>query len=603
MKFMKNRKTADTASSGNKILEDKHKANNLKALLLLAKPWWKKFMLAIFCMLLVNVAALMKPWLLKIVIDDFLVNKKPQTFWYSLTVMAILYLVASLLAGLFSWLQVNLVNRAGQAIIHQMRCTVFKTIMHLPLPWLDKNSSGRLITRATNDISEIGEFYTDITVNMLKDIILLLGIIVAMFAMDVQLSLISLAVIPVMGFLVWLIKNKIRQNFFHMKHYIGRINGFIAESLTGMRAIQALRAEKARDKEFNRLNDEYYKTTITQVRLNSFLKPASDVFQNLAISLLLAFSIRQVTGETLPIGILFAFTTYIKQFFGPISDLADKYNSIQSALVSAERVFDLLAEEPILEKPDIGISVPGAKGTIEFKNVWFAYIEEDWVLKDVSFIVNAGEIAAFVGETGAGKTTIMNLVSGFYDIQKGEILLDGIPVKNIKKKDLRRRVASVFQDVFLFAGNIKDNITLHDEPSDELLETAITASCANILVDRLPKGLDEPVMERGSTLSAGQRQLVSFARAIAHNPSVLVMDEATANIDTQTEKLIQKALTQVTKGRTTLMIAHRLSTIRHADSIFVMRDGEIVESGNHLSLLKLGGYYHSLLNETEEPVA
>jgi len=579
------------------------KSHSLRALFRLSRPWMGKFILAVGCILLVNAATLLKPWLLKVVIDDFLIGRKPQNGLYSLVSMAILYIAVSLMGGLFTWLQVNLVNRAGQAIIHNLRCKVFETILHLPLPWLDKNSSGRLITRATNDISEIGEFYTDVTVNMMKDILLIIGIIAAMFTMSIRLSLVSLAVIPVMAVLVWLIKNRIRRNFFGMKHYIGRINGFFAESLSGMQTIQTLRVEEARDKDFTHLNDEYFKTTLTQVRLNSFLKPASDVFQNIAIAMLLAYGIGQVSGEGLPIGILYAFTSYIKQFFGPISDLADKYNSIQSALVSADRVFGLLDEEPILEKPDEGTPMPDAAGRIEFRHVWFSYAEEDWVLKDVSFTVEPGQTAAFVGETGAGKTTIMNLVSGFYQAQKGEVLLDGIPVSTLKKADLRRRVASVFQDVFLFSGTIRDNITLHDDTSDELLDTALRASCADSLVEHLAKGLDEPVTERGSTLSAGQRQLVSFARAIAHDPAVLVMDEATANIDTQTERLIQEALLQVTRNRTTLMIAHRLSTIRHADRIFVMRHGEIVESGNHDSLLKHKGYYLSLLEECEEPVA
>ena len=579
------------------------KRHILRALFGLSRPWWKKFVLAIGCILVMNAATLLKPWILKVVIDDFLIGGKTQTFWYSLSMMAALYVAASLLSGIFTWLQVNLVNRAGQAIIHNLRCRVFQTILHLPLPWLDKNSSGRLITRATNDISEIGEFYTDVTVNMMKDVLLVLGIIAAMFAMSIRLSLISLAVIPVMATLVWLIKNRIRRNFFSMKHFIGRINGFIAESLSGIQTIQAFRVEEARNKDFTHLNDEYFKTTLTQVRLNSFLKPASDVFQNLAIAMLLAYGIGQVSGEGLPIGVLFAFTSYIKQFFGPISDLADKYNSIQSALVSAERVFGLLDEEPILEKPSIGEPMPDAQGRIEFRHVWFAYQEEDWVLKDVSFVVEPGEIAAFVGETGAGKTTIMNLVSGFYEAQKGDILLDGVSVRAVKKQDLRRRVATVFQDVFLFSGNIRDNITLHDETSEELLEAALRASCMDSLLARLPNGLEEVVTERGSTLSSGQRQLVSFARALAHDPVVLVMDEATANIDTQTERLIQEALTHITQNRTTLMIAHRLSTIRHADRIFVMRHGEIVESGNHESLIRHRGYYRTLLEECEEPVA
>lgn len=610
MPFTTNRKRAATTSSespDNKPNKPEQIAGarkgSLKALFALSAPHLDKFLLAVGCILMMNGAVLLKPWLLKVVIDDILIGRKPQTFLFNLVTMAVVYVLVSLMGGVFTWLQVNLVNRAGQAIIHDLRCKVFETILHLPLPWLDKNSSGRLITRATNDISEIGEFYTDVTVNMMKDILLVVGIVGAMFVMSVKLSLISLAVIPLMALMVWLIKNRIRKNFFLMKHFIGRINGFTAETLSGMQSIQAFRMENAREKDFTGLNDEYFKTTITQVRLNSFLKPASDVFQNLAIAMLLAYGIGQVSTEGLPIGVLYAFTSYIKQFFNPISDLADKYNSIQSAVVSAERVFTLLDEEPNLEHPQQGSPMPAAVGHIEFRNVWFAYNEGEWVLKDVSFTVEPGQIAAFVGETGAGKTTIMSLVSGFYAPQKGEIFLDGIPISTLRKADLRRRIATVFQDVFLFAGNIRDNITLHDDTPEPLLQTALEASCTDALVEKLPGGLFEEVTERGSTLSAGQRQLVSFARAIAHDPAVLVMDEATANIDTGTERLIQKALARVTENRTTLTIAHRLSTIRHADSIFVMKHGEIVESGTHDSLLQEGGYYASLLEEREEPVA
>ena len=596
-------KSAGEPTDGKSELDRNARKGSLKALFALSIPHWPKFAAAVGCILLMNAATLAKPWLLKIVIDDMLIGRKPQTAFFSLATMALLYVGASLLGGVFTWLQVNLVNRAGQSILHDLRCRVFETILHLPLPWLDRNSSGRLITRATNDIAEIGEFYTDVTVNMMKDILLILGILGAMIAMSPRLSLVSLAVIPVMAAMVWLIKNRIRRNFFSMKHFIGRINGFTAESLAGMQTIQAFHAEQPRNREFTSLNDAYFGTTLTQVRLNSFLKPASDVFQNLAIAMLLAYGIGQVSGEGLAIGVLYAFTSYIKQFFGPISDLADKYNSIQSAVVSAERVFSLLDEAPNLERPTEGLPMPEAEGRVEFRHVWFAYNEGEWVLKDVSFTVEPGESAAFVGETGAGKTTIMSLVCGFYEPQKGEILLDGIPIASLRKADLRRRVATVFQDVFLFAGDIRGNITLHDETPDELLDTALRASCADRLVERLPRGLAEPVTERGSTLSAGQRQLVSFARAIAHDPAVLVMDEATANIDTGTERLIQQALAQVTENRTTLTIAHRLSTIRHADRIFVMRHGEIVESGNHDSLLHAQGYYRALIEEEEEPVA
>lgn len=364
-----------------------------------------------------------------------------------------------------------------------------------------------------------------------------------MVTLNLELALISFLVIPLMVFLVVFIKNKIKENFLDMKHFIGMINGFMAESISGMKIIQIFTAEKEKAEEFLILNNKYFKTTSIQVRLNSMLRPASDVFQSLAIAILIWYAMGQIAGHTLQIGILYAFTTYIKQFFNPISDLADKYNNIQSALVSADRIFDLLKQKDILEDLDDGISLEHIEGSIEFRNVWFAYNNKDWILKNVSFKIEKGQTAAFVGETG----------------------------------------------------NIKNNLTLSDEINEDMVEYAIKTSCTDTFVNAFPQGIDEPVMERGNTLSAGQRQLLSFARAIAHNPSILVLDEATANIDTQTEKLIQQAIENITKDRTTIIIAHRLSTIKNADQIIVMKNGEIVEMGNDVELIKKDGYYKRIV--------
>jgi ATP-binding cassette, subfamily B, multidrug efflux pump len=485
----------------------------------------------------------------------------------------------------------------GPAIVKDLRGRVFRTIQYLPLSYLDKTSSGRLITRATNDIAEISDLYTDVIMNLLKSVFLLIGIIYAMVALNPELALISFAVIPIMAFLVVMIKNKIKENFFNMKHLIGRINGFMAESISGMKIIQIFRAEKEKNAEFLKLNQEYFKTTLIQVRLNSVLKPASDLFQSLAIAILIWYGMGKITHHTLQLGLLYAFTTYIRQFFDPISDVADKYNNIQSALVSTERIFALLQQQDIQEDLETGNSREHLEGVIEFKNVWFSYNNRDWVLKNVSFKAAKGQIIAFVGETGAGKTTIISLVNGFYKIQKGEILIDGININNIKLKDLRKNIAVVLQDVFLFSGNIKDNITLNDPIPEEQVKNALQLSYATTFVDNFPQGIYEPVLERGNTLSSGERQLLSFARALAHNPSIFVLDEATANIDTHTEKLIQKAIENIAKDRTTLIIAHRLSTIRNAAKIIVMKNGEIVELGNHHELMQLGGHYQKMLEE------
>ncbi|MDD4680710.1 MAG: ABC transporter ATP-binding protein, partial [Clostridia bacterium] len=317
-------------------------------------------------------------------------------------------------------------------------------------------------------------------------------------------------------------------------------------------------------------------------------------FNTLAIAFLVWYGMGRIMDNTLGIGVLYAFTNYIKQFFAPINDLAEQYNTIQSAVVSADRVYELLDQKEYLEEYDSGKRVGRLEGNIEFKNVWFAYNEGEWVLKDVSFRIEKGQTAAFVGATGSGKTTIINLISRFYDVQEGEILIDNIPINDINLKDLRRNISVVLQDVFLFSGSIRNNITLHSPVSEEEVQNALEMSCADSFIDELPNKMDEPVSERGSTFSAGQRQLLAFARTIAHNPSIFVLDEATANIDTKTEKLIQKSIENVSAGRTTLIIAHRLSTIRHADVIFIIHNGRIIERGNHKALMELGGYYSRL---------
>lgn len=579
------------------------KMQSFKRLLKLTLPHIKKIILASICVLLINAADLLKPYILKIVIDDFLVSKKPQAGLYSITSMGILYFLIVAFGGLFSISEANLINRAAQSIMKTLRSNVFKTIQLLPLSYLDKTSSGRLITRATNDVEALSEMYTDVIINLFKDVFLLIGIVYAMLSMNIKLSLVSFSVIPIMLFIIFALKTKVKKNFVIMKSLIGKINGFMAENISGMKLVQIFRAEKEKKEEFSKLNDEYFDATLFQVFLNSFLKPASTVFQNLSIAIIIWYGMGKIAQGTLQVGVLYAFTTYIRQFFDPVSDLADNYTTIQSALVSADRIFELLDQKDILEKLNEGVSIKHMEGKVEFKNVWFSYNEKDWILKDLSFTINKGETAAFVGETGAGKTTIISLISGFYKIQKGEILIDGVNINDIRLEDLRRNVAVVLQDVFLFSGDIEKNITLNDSIDNALIDKAIKNSYSSKFIEMMPNKIHEPVMERGSTFSAGQRQLLSFARAIAHNPCIFVLDEATANIDTHTEKLIQKAIESITKEKTTLVIAHRLSTIRNADKIIVLKHGEILEIGNHNELMSKDGYYKKLVYESTKEIA
>lgn len=590
--------TANSIRTGGQTPDTRrNKAHSLKRLLLLSVPQLKQIILAALCVLVVISAQLIKPLILKTVIDDFLTKHIAQKGIYSITTMGILYFTAVVLGCLFSVFQVNLINRAGQEIIRDLRSRMFNTIQHLPLSYLDRTSSGRLITRTTNDTEALSEMYTDVIINLFSDVFLLVGIVYTMLSMDFSLALIAFSVIPLMFLIVFFLKTKIKQNFKKMKVLIGRINGFMAENISGMKIIQIFRGEKEKKKEFLELNGEYFKTTLFQVWLNSFMRPASDVFQSIAVALLLWYGMRRISGASLDIGVLYAFTTYIKQFFAPVADLADSYTTIQSALVSADRIFEILDQEETTEDLDEGVPMNKIRGDIEFRHVWFSYNDSNWVLKDLNFKINKGETAAFVGETGAGKTTIISLVSGFYKVQKGEILIDGVNINTIKKRDLRRNISVVLQDVFLFSGNIERNITLNDKINPEVVAAAVDTACASDFVNSFPDGLKEPVMERGSTFSAGQRQLLSFARAIAHEPSIIVLDEATANIDTHTEKLIQSAIENIARDRTTLIIAHRLSTIRNADKIIVLKSGEIKEVGNHQQLVALNGYYKAMLNE------
>lgn len=572
------------------------KSNSIVRLLKMAFPYKNKIIIAALCVLLINSIQIAKPYILKIIVDDFLVNGKKEYGLYSIKSMGFLYFFVVVASSFFSVVQVNLMNNVGQNIISKIRSSIFSHIQHLPLSIIDKYSSGRLITRATNDVEALNEMYTDVFLSLFKDVFLFIGIILIMLKINIKLAFVGFSVVPFIYLLTRFVKGKIKANFIIMKGLIGRINGFFAENISGMKLVQIFHREEEKKKEFEELNNKYFKSTLTNIKMISLLRPIIEIFESLAIAFLIWYGMGKVSSNTIEIGVLYAFTNYIKQFFEPINDFAENYNTIQSAVVSADRIFEILDRKDELEDMESGIEVSKLKGEIEFRNVWFAYNGEAWILKDVSFKIKKGEKVAFVGATGAGKTTIISLISRFYNIQRGEILIDGINIKDIRLKDLRRNIAVILQDVFLFSGDIKKNIRLNSDISDEDVIKAIELSRADTFIRELPNGIEEAVKERGSTFSAGQRQLLSFARAIAHNPSILILDEATANIDTKTEILIQKSIESISKDRTTLVIAHRLSTIRNADKIIVLKKGHIVETGQHDELLNRNGYYKELYN-------
>lgn len=572
----------------------RQKKGNLNRVIAMMFRYWPTLLICAGCVLLVNLSDLVKPYIQKIIMDDFLLGNAQESGWYSIWGMSMLYLLAVILASAMTILQANLINVVTQKIMMSLRQRVFQHIQLMPLTLLDKFSAGRLITRATNDVEALNELFTDVILNLFKDIFLLLGLVVVMLKLDWRLALLSFTALPVIGVFTFLVRTKLRRNFQVVKALIGQINGFFAENISGMRLVQIFNRQKEKLGAFRNLNQRYYRGTILQITLNSLMRPVVEIINSLVIALLIWWGLRQMEVGALALGTLYAFTNYVKQFFQPISDLADKYNTIQSASVSADRIYELLDHEDEQEDLHAGEPVQRFRGKVEFRHVWFAYNKEDWILKDISFTILPGQRVAFVGATGAGKTTIISLLSRFYDIQKGTIFIDDRDIRTMRLCDLRRYVAVVLQDVFLFSGTITENVRLHSDISDEQVQQALVLSCANSFIDELPDGIDHPVTERGSTFSAGQRQLLSFARAIAHDPAVFVLDEATANIDTQTELLIQQSIQNVSAGRTTIIIAHRLSTIRSCDQIMVMDHGRLVEHGTHESLLAAGGIYAGL---------
>lgn len=573
----------------------------LSRLLPFLKPQLKNLVLCLLMVLLVNAAELIKPYILEIVIDRYLTAGRPDSGWDAVWFFALSYLLCAALSSLLSVTEAVKVNRMGQSILMDIRRRVFTHIQHMSMATLDRFSSGRLVTRATNDVETLNELFSDVLVNLFKDIFMLIGIVAVMLWINWRLALAAFAVVPLIALITVLVRGRLRRNFVLLKSLTGRINGFFAENMSGMRLVQIFRKEKEKHDEFSALNTAYYHSARTQVRMNSLMRPLVEVVNQLGIAILIWYGCKQIGLGTLEIGVLYAFTNYIKQFFDPINDLAEKYTTISSAVVSTDRIFELLDDDAQLEDTVSGQDVPKVCGRVEFRHVWFAYTGENWVLKDVSFTVEPGQSFAFVGETGAGKSTIISLLSRFYAPQKGQILLDGRDISLLSLEQLRRHVAVVLQDVFLFSGSISENVRLGNrEITDEQVDRALRLACARDFIDRLPQGMDTPVTERGSTFSAGQRQLLSFARAIAHDPAVFVLDEATASIDTETEQLIQRSVTSVSRGRTTLIIAHRLSTIRACDCICVLRDGCIVEQGNHARLLSLNGAYARLCRAQSE---
>ena len=509
--------------------------------------------------------------------------------------IALLFLLVITLGFVFNYIQIYLLNYTGQKIIYNMRQELFTHLQKLSLSFYDKNPVGRLVTRVTNDMQNLNEMYTSVLVNLFKDILLLVGIMITMLNMNARVALICFSVIPLIVLSAAIFRLKARQAYRETRVKLAKINATLSENISGMKLIQIFNNEAFKYDEFDVINKEHKKASMQELLVFAVFRPTMDLLYSLALSALIWYGGARVLSGELPFGILFAFVNYIEQFFQPINDLTEKFNILQGAMASSERVFMLLDTEPAVKNKELPEKLGKLTGEIEFKNVWFAYDNENWVLRDVSFKISPGETVAFVGATGAGKTSIISLISRLYDIQKGEILVDGKNIKDIDMHELRAQIGTVLQDVFLFTGDIKSNIRLNEEGiTAEKLEEVASFVNADKFIDKLPDKYNEEVKERGVTLSAGQRQLLAFARALAFDPSVLVLDEATSNIDTETEILIQDAINKVIQNRTTIVIAHRLSTVQHSDKIIVLHKGKVREIGTHQELLNRRGMYYDL---------
>ena len=517
-----------------------------------------------------------------------------QSDFHGILLAAGVYLLMLALGFMLNAVDTWMLQKMGQNIIYKMREEVFAHIHSLSLNFFNTTPVGKLVTRVSNDTEAINELFSTILVKLFKNIVKIIGYAVVMLSIDVRMAGISFLLLPLVTVLTFVFRFLSRKAYQITRNKITELNTFLSEHISGMKLIQIFAREEERYRKFEKKSYELYRANWRETMTFAVFRPSIYLVSIAAMVIVIGTGSRSVLDGTLSLGTLFIFITYISSFFEPIQELAEQFGTLQSALASAEKIFAILDEEPEIVNPPQPKPID-IKGKIEFRHVWFAYEKDDYILKDVSFVIEPGQKTAFVGATGAGKTSILNLIGRYFDIQKGQILLDGVDIREIDTDVLRGAIGQVQQDVFIFTGDIKGNITLNnDKISLEEVKAAARTVNADSFIEKLPGGYDEPVTERGSTFSAGQRQRLSFARTLAYDPKILVLDEATANIDTETESLITDALSRLMNGRTTIMVAHRLSTIQHADQIIVMHKGQIQESGTHQELLKKGGMYKNL---------
>ena len=590
------------------VLGKAYDAKLMRRLVDYLRPYRWKVVLAILITIIVSALGPLRPYLTMIAIDNYIAKDN----YDGLLGIAAILIGTLILQSLVQYTQTLITQWIGQKTVLDLRQQLFAHLQQLSMRYFDHNPVGRLVTRLTNDVEVLNELFSSGIIMIVADVFVIFWIFIFMFATSWKLSLVVLTIFPLLLLATSIFRKRARESYREVRLLLARVNAFLNEHVSGMITVQLFGREAQTYRQFDKINRATADANIRSVFYYAVFYPTVEFLSSVATALIVWYGGSLVLGYhttpsgVLTIGTLVAFYQYTEQFFRPIRDLADKYNILQSAMAASERIFKLLDDQTVLPEPVQPVGLGTVRGEIEFRNVWFAYNNEDYVLKNISFRVSPGQTVAFVGATGAGKSSITNLMTRLYEFQKGEILIDGIDIRTVDPQELRRNTAIVLQDVFLFSADVATNITLgNPDIGLESVRHAANVVGANDFISRLPKGFESQVKERGAILSVGEKQLISFARALAYNPSILILDEATSSIDTHSEQMIQQAIDKLLLGRTSIVIAHRLSTIQKADKIIVLHKGEIREQGTHDELLRLGGLYRTLyeLQYKEQEVA
>ena len=589
-------KVADGTHHEEEVLGKAYDARLMHRLLAYLRPFRIQVLGALIMLLVGAALEVVGPWLIQIAIDRAIPGRDLRL----LGLLAAAYLGANAIAFLVQYFSELLTTWLGQSVMYDVRTEIFAKLQRSDLRYYDKNPVGRLMTRITNDVETLNELFSSGVVTVFGDLFTLVFIVVIMLRMDWRLALLTLAVLPFVFLVAFVFRARIQDAYRETRIKLARINAYLHERITGVRVVQLFNREQADAHQHEEINRDYLEAHLRSITYYALFFPLIELLTAVALALIIWYGGGEILRGTVTVGVVAAFLQYARRFFRPIQDLSEKYNLLQAAMASSERVFRLLDREEELQDPAAPAVLPAAtRGEIEFRDVWFAYGklengEPDWVIKGLSFRAAPGEKIAIVGHTGAGKTTIINLLMRFYDVQKGEIRLDGVPIRSLRMHALRARIGLVLQDVFLFSEDVRYNIRLGAPITEERVAESARRVGADRIVSRLPRGYDQPLGERGTSLSVGERQLVSFARALAFDPPILVLDEATSSVDSEIEAQIEAATDELLKGRTSLVIAHRLSTVQGADRILVLHHGELREQGSHRELLARGGLYARL---------